>query len=188
MRSRWRHLLHGAGAAALLLAAAACASGPRSVARPSAFPGAPPPPPMRTTAGPIAPASLVDALLATATALIGSPYVFGGASPETGFDCSGFVRYVFERFQVGVPRTAAEQFEAGTPVADAQLAPGDLIFFSTIGPGATHVGIVVDPAARTFVHAPGTGAAVRIERFDTGYWQPRTLGVRRLPLIASPAS
>lgn len=137
---------------------------------------------MRVAAAPVVPVSPVSALLQTATALVGSPYLFGGTSPDTGFDCSGFVRYVFERFHVGVPRTAAEQFEIGRPIAEAQLAPGDLIFFSTIGPGATHVGIVVDPAARTFVHAPGTGAAVRIERFDTGYWQPRTLGARRLAL------
>lgn len=129
----------------------------------------------------------MSALLQTATTLVGSPYRFGGESPQAGFDCSGLVRYVFGQYHVDVPRTAAEQFLVGERVSASRVAPGDLIFFSTIGPGATHVGIVVDPAARTFVHAPGTGSVVRVDRFDTSYWSARTIGARRLSL-APPAS
>lgn len=124
----------------------------------------------------------MQTLLETAMALAGSRYVFGGTTPESGFDCSGFVRWVFRQYSTDVPRTVAEQFRVGRAVSDAQVSAGDLLFFSTIGPGATHVGIVVDPVARTFVHAPGSGAVVRVERFDTSYWRNRMLGVRRVPL------
>ena len=119
-------------------------------------------------------------VLDLANSLRGVRYRFGGTDPGTGFDCSGFVRYVFGRFDVQVPRTAAEQFHVGHRIALNQLAAGDLVFFSTIGPGPTHVGIVVDPVNRTFVHAPGTGSEVRIERFDTSYWSPRMVGIRRV--------
>jgi cell wall-associated NlpC family hydrolase len=124
----------------------------------------------------------MSAVLQTATALLGTPYRFGGESPQGGFDCSGFVRYVFQQVHLDVPRTAAEQYLVGQNVGEAHFTAGDLIFFSTTGPGVTHVGIVVDPLARTFVHAPGTGAVVRIERFDTPYWSARTVGVRRLSI------
>jgi len=130
----------------------------------------------------IIPRMIVPGLLQTATALLGAPYRFGGTTPQSGFDCSGFVRYVFQQYRVDVPRTAAEQFRVGRDVDATHVASGDLIFFSTTGPGATHVGIVVDPEAHTFVHAPGTGAVVRIERFDTPYWDSRTLGIRRVDI------
>lgn len=168
------------GWAACLLLAAGCASAPPIGSRPAPFPGAPP---QAWASAPVPSlASVVPGLLQTATALLGAPYRFGGTTPQSGFDCSGFVRYVFQQYRVDVPRTAAEQFRVGRDVDATHVASGDLIFFSTTGPGATHVGIVVDPEAHTFVHAPGTGAVVRIERFDTPYWDSRTLGIRRVDI------
>lgn len=127
-------------------------------------------------------------VLDTAVALRGSRYQIGGATPQSGFDCSGFVRYVFAQYQLDVPRTVAEQYRVGQEVARSHIGVGDLVFFSTTGPGATHVGIVVDPVAQTFVHAPGTGAVVRLERFDTPYWRSRMLAARRLPIAAQARS
>lgn len=121
-------------------------------------------------------------VLDTAVALLGSRYQLGGTTPAGGFDCSGFVRYVFAAHQLDVPRTVAEQYRVGREVARSHIGVGDLVFFSTTGPGPTHVGIVVDPAAQTFVHAPGTGSVVRVERFDTPYWGRRMLTARRLPV------
>lgn len=164
---------------------AGCASAPRTGARPSPFPSAPGQP---WAAAPAPEHVLgVHALLQTATGLLGTRYRLGGTTPESGFDCSGFVRYVFGQYLVNVPRTAAEQFLAGEKIVESGMASGDLVFFSTTGPGVTHVGIVVDPEAHTFVHAPGTGAVVRIERFDTNYWRTRSLGFRRVPLRQPPS-
>lgn len=157
-----------------------CASAPAIGARPSPFPGVAPP--AWASSGPSARAGAVRELLDVALSLQGVPYLFGGTTPEAGFDCSGLVRYVFGHAALDVPRTVAEQYETGQTVARSRVVAGDLVFFSTTGPGATHVGIVVDPDSHTFVHAPGTGAAVRLERFDTPYWQRRWLGARRLPV------
>ena len=100
--------------------------------------------------------------------------------PRSGFDCSGFVRYVFAQHHVVLPRTVVEQFGAAHDIAPDEIAAGDLLFFSTIAPGPTHVGIALGPLSQgEFVHAPGTGSAVRVERFDTPYWQARCVGAKR---------
>jgi peptidoglycan DL-endopeptidase CwlO len=87
---------------------------------------------------------------------LGIPYVWGGSSPSTGFDCSGFTSYVFAQVGVSLPHHAASQFSYGTPVSYDQLAAGDLVFFSGLG----HVGIYI--GSDQFVHAPHTGDVVRI--------------------------
>lgn len=182
-RSSWR-------TAALLvlvgLGGSACASAPPIGARPLPFPGSPP----QTWADHRSPQieAVTTDIVATALALRGARYQLGGSTPQAGFDCSGFVRYVFAQASLDMPRTVAEQFHVGREVARSHVSSGDLVFFSTTGPGATHVGIVVDPDARTFVHAPGTGANVRVERFDSPYWKRRMLGARRLALTIPPAS
>ena len=120
-------------------------------------------------------------LIASAVALVGTRYRLGGQSPETGFDCSGLVSYVAAQNGIALPRTAAQQYGAGRAIDRDDLASGDLVFFSTIGPGATHVGIVIvaDDELK-FVHAPADGASVRIERLDSPYWQRRWVGARRI--------
>jgi cell wall-associated NlpC family hydrolase len=126
-----------------------------------------------TAAGPIDIAQLTG----TALSLRGSPYRNGGADPS-GFDCSGFTQYVFARSGVSLPRAVKEQFDVGRPVAKEQIAAGDLLFYSTVAPGASHVGIALDGAR--FVHAPSSTGVVRIEQLASSYWSRRFVGARRL--------
>jgi len=178
MKRTPRQFLGIASSVFLMVALSACASSAPGRSRPRPFPNAPVQR-WAEVAGPGHVAAM-SAILETATALKGIRYRNGGTTPSSGFDCSGFVRYVFGQSRLDVPRTVAEQFIAGQEVAPTFASAGDLVFFSTLGPGATHVGIVVDPVQQTFVHAPGTGSVVRIERFDTPYWRSRMLGIRRL--------
>jgi cell wall-associated NlpC family hydrolase len=164
-------------------AIAACATGQYG-AGPAAFPRAPEPiratpSAWSTSAGVPNPAG--DALVGTALGLLGVDYRLGGEEPATGLDCSGMVRFVFERHHLTVPRTVAEQQRVGDRVDWNGLQAGDLIFFTTIGPGATHVGIVLGPdRPGEFVHAPGTGSVVRVDRYDAAYWRDRVVGIRRV--------
>jgi cell wall-associated NlpC family hydrolase len=113
----------------------------------------------------------------TALSLRGAPYRNGGSDPA-GFDCSGFVTYVFGQNGVAVPRTVNDQYRAGHEVAGPQLEPGDLVFFSTVAPGASHVGIVI--GGDEFIHAPSGAGSVRVERMSASYWSTRFVGARRV--------
>jgi cell wall-associated NlpC family hydrolase len=113
----------------------------------------------------------------TALGLRGAPYRNGGSDPS-GFDCSGFVQYVFGQNGVNVPRTVSDQFRAGRGIDAPQLEPGDLVFFSTVTPGASHVGIAI--GGDEFVHAPSGTGEVRVERLSTSYWSTRFVGARRV--------
>jgi cell wall-associated NlpC family hydrolase len=113
----------------------------------------------------------------TALALRGTPYRDGGADPA-GFDCSGFVQYVFAQHAVALPHAVSEQYRIGRPVPPADLAPGDLIFFTTVAPGASHVGIAI--GGDKFVHAPSSRGEVRVERLSASYWSRRFVGARRV--------
>jgi peptidoglycan DL-endopeptidase CwlO len=103
---------------------------------------------------------------------LGTPYVWGGASPA-GFDCSGFVMYVFAQVGVSLPHNAAAQYGYGTPVSRGSLQPGDLVFFDGLG----HVGIYV--GGGSFIHAPHTGDVVKISSM-TGWYASSYVGARRL--------
>jgi cell wall-associated NlpC family hydrolase len=151
--------------------------------RPQPFPGAAPPPepalsPERPTPTVPGAPNAADALVETALSFRGIPYVFGGGDPQTGFDCSGLVRFVFAQYSVDVPRTVADQFRIGIPVRLADLRAADLVFFSTTGPGPTHVGIAV--SRDQFIHAPTTNGVVRVEPVDSTYWHERFVGARRV--------
>lgn len=150
--------------------------GPPGVAPPVAAAPAPPPAPVPPWSDAAPPAPLRE-VLATAVRLVGTPYRDGGADPG-GFDCSGFVQYVFGRHGRRVPRTVSDQFTAGRPVPAGEVRAGDLLFFATLGDGPTHVAIAL--AGGRFVHAPSGRGRVRIERFDGRYWPPRFVGARRL--------
>jgi cell wall-associated NlpC family hydrolase len=117
------------------------------------------------------------AIAGTALSLRGRPYRDGGADPA-GFDCSGFVYYVFSQHGVPVPRTVGEQFRAGRTVDPGTLEPGDLVFFTTTAPGASHVGMSI--GGDEFVHAPSHAGNVRVERLSGPYWAPRFVGARRV--------
>ncbi len=113
----------------------------------------------------------------TALSLRGVPYRNGGGDPS-GFDCSGFVTYVFAQHGVTVPRTVTEQYQAGTPVPADHVEAGDLVFFATVTNGASHVGIAI--GGDEFVHAPSGRGEVRVERLSASYWATRFIGARRV--------
>ncbi len=106
----------------------------------------------------------------------GVPYVFGGTSPS-GFDCSGFVRYVFAQAGVYLPRGADEQYEVGQVVSYNRLQTGDLVFFTTYDYGASHSGIYLGNGK--FISATSSRGVV-IDRLDSGYWGARYIGARRV--------
>lgn len=160
-------------------AVAGCATGGGAV-RPSPFPGS-----MdgrRVAESIVVPSGVVERALA----LRGTPYRLGGEAPGTGLDCSGLVRHVFLAAGVAVPRTVTEQYAAGVRVDEAAMRPGDLVFFDTAVPGPSHVGIVID--RDTFVHAPGTGSVVRVDRLAAPYWTSRLRGIRRIGFIPDRAA
>lgn len=145
---------------------------PSSVRAPSE---APPPAAPGVFGG--APAATGYAIAGTALALRGAPYRNGGMDPS-GFDCSGFIWYVFAQHGIRVPRTVAEQFHNGIDVSADALEPGDLLFFSTEAPGASHVGMAI--GGDEFVHAPSSRGIVRVERMTSTYWTARYVGAKRL--------
>jgi cell wall-associated NlpC family hydrolase len=118
------------------------------------------------------------ALSSTALSLRGAPYRNGGIDPSSGFDCSGFVKYVYQQHGVNMPREVRDQFRVGKSVDRDQLEPGDLVFFSTVAPGASHVGIVI--GGDQFVHAPSQRGVVRVESLTQDYWSRRFIGAKRV--------
>jgi cell wall-associated NlpC family hydrolase len=119
----------------------------------------------------------IDALVVTALDLQGIRYRNGGSDPR-GFDCSGFTQYVFAQHDVWLPREVRDQFHMGRPVPRSDLRPGDLLFFSTTAPGASHVAIALN--GDEFVHAPSSTGVVRTERLTSSYWSRRFLGAKRV--------
>ncbi len=114
-----------------------------------------------------------------ARSLIGTPYKYGGNSPDTGFDCSGFVGHVFKRsLGISLPRSAQDISRRGEPVKLAQLREGDLVFYDTNSRSFSHVGIYLGDAR--FIHAPSSGGSVRIENMNLDYWQKHYNGARRI--------
>jgi cell wall-associated NlpC family hydrolase len=113
-----------------------------------------------------------EEIIETAKQYIGVPYEWGGHSPS-GFDCSGFVGYVMEKHKVSLPRMSTDMFQSGT--STSSLKAGDLVFFSTYAPGATHVGIYV--GNNEFISATSSNG-VKIDSMDNSYWKPRYVGAR----------
>ena len=118
-------------------------------------------------------------VIRNAMGALGVPYRRGGTSAETGFDCSGFVRSMYQQ-TVGLmlPRTAAEQAAATASIDKTDLRPGDLVFFNTLRRAYSHVGIYVGEGK--FIHAPRTGSHVRVDNMNGSYWQTRFDGARRV--------
>ena len=171
-------LRSGAWILVLAMAASACASA-ASGPRPSPFPtpAAPPniyPAPLAPSVNSFSTASFI----AAAERLSGVRYQLGGDSPSTGFDCSGYVHYVFGLFRIQVPRTVAELYRAGKPATSKAIKPGDLLFFRTSGSSISHVALAIN--ADEFIHAPGESGQVRTERLSSPYWQARFVGIRRI--------
>jgi cell wall-associated NlpC family hydrolase len=148
---------------------AGCAS-TGGVPRPQPFPGAntPAPPENRATTD----------LIATAMALRGTPYRNGGSEPSRGFDCSGFVQWVFAQHGTVLPRETRDQYDEGRKLDRDDVEAGDLVFFQTVSRGPSHVGIAL--GAGQFVHAPSSRGVVRVETYTSGYWASRWVGARRI--------
>ncbi len=124
-------------------------------------------------------------VLMSALSLTGVKYKFGGNSPETGFDCSGFVRYVFQQAaNLTLPHGARAISQIGQSVTTDQLQPGDLVFFNTLKSAFSHVGIYVGEGR--FIHAPSSGGGIHIVNMNDSYWAKRFNGARRLPVSAQP--
>jgi cell wall-associated NlpC family hydrolase len=115
-------------------------------------------------------------IVATAQKYMGVPYVWGGETPD-GWDCSGFTMYVMKENGITLPRTAAEQFAVGTPVDKDSLQPGDLVFFTTYKPGASHVGFYMGNGQ--FIHASSAAKQVTISNLADKYYTDHYIGARR---------
>ena len=123
--------------------------------------------------------SKASELVVSALGFLGVPYRRGGSSAETGFDCSGFVRAIYEQTAgLLLPRRAEQQAAATQKIEKAELKPGDLVFFNTMKRAFSHVGIYVGNGK--FIHSPKPGAEVRVEDMGVSYWSKRFDGARRV--------
>jgi len=118
-------------------------------------------------------------LVMTAMGFLGVRYQRGGNEAATGFDCSGFVRAVFDKtLGLALPRRASEQAEVTAKISPEDLRPGDLVFFNTMRRAFSHVGIYVGEGK--FIHSPRAGGKVRVEDMREAYWSKRFNGARRV--------
>ncbi|WP_200179755.1 NlpC/P60 family protein [Ectothiorhodospira mobilis] len=145
-----------ATACALTLLLAACASHPPHTGKDPA-------------AGPLG--AQRAAVVFSALSQVGTPYRYGGRTPEQGFDCSGLVWHSHRQAGLKPPRTTTAQSRAARRIPTTALRPGDLLFFRTGGGGVNHVGIYIGEGR--FVHAPSSGRRVSTQRLDHPYWRPR---------------
>ncbi|HEX5354776.1 MAG TPA: C40 family peptidase [Aquabacterium sp.] len=129
---------------------------------------------------------MASELVLSAMNFLGVPYRRGGTSEQSGFDCSGFTRHVFEN-SVGLilPRRASEQANSPDliPIQKSELKPGDLVFFNTLRHTFSHVGIYIGDDK--FIHSPRAGGQVRVEDMRQAYWQQRFDGARRAPVVTA---
>jgi cell wall-associated NlpC family hydrolase len=122
----------------------------------------------------VAPPARYGGVVGIAMRYLGTPYRWGGSSPATGFDCSGFIMFVFAQIGVSLPHNAAAQYGYGVPVSRAELAAGDLVFFNGLG----HNGIYIGNGL--FIHSPHTGDVVKISSLSEGWYASTYVGARRL--------
>lgn len=127
-------------------------------------------------------------LINYAQSLLGVPYRYGGSSPDSGFDCSGFVSHVFRQtLNIDLPRSSVDISRRGLTLARSELRPGDLVFFNTLRRKFSHVGIYLGD--NHFIHSPSRGETVRIDDMALHYWQKNYNGARRIlqqPLPEQP--
>ena len=146
---------------------------------PAPAPGTPPPVPGGPGSPPPGqgPATTGRRALDVASLYIGTPYAYGGASPETGFDAAGLVQYAYAQAGVALPRVADDQCRAGAPVARADLLPGDVVCFDDGTGYLGHVGL--HAGDDRFLHAPHTGAVIGYNALSEPYYSARFAGGRR---------
>jgi cell wall-associated NlpC family hydrolase len=118
-------------------------------------------------------------IIMSALSQTGVKYKWGGNSPESGFDCSGFVRYVFQQAaNLTLPHGARAISQLGQTVTQPELQPGDLVFFNTLRSTFSHVGIYI--GNNRFIHSPATGSAISVTDMSDSYWAKRFTGARRI--------
>ncbi|MEZ0316157.1 MAG: C40 family peptidase, partial [Methylophilaceae bacterium] len=128
--------------------------------------------------------STAQEVLINALSLTGIKYKYGGNSPETGFDCSGFVRYVFRQAtDLTLPHGARAISQLGQSVALSDLQPGDLVFFNTLKSTFSHVGIYL--GNNRFIHSPSSGGGINVVNMNDKYWAERFNGARRIDKTAN---
>ena len=160
----------------LCLALGGCTSYSGRIAETEPEPAAAMPPTIRAT-------DRASTVALQALAHLGTPYRTSGLSPQTGFDCSGLVAYVYrEGAGVALPRNTFDLSRVGEPVERAALKPGDLVFYNTQRRDYSHVGIYL--GEERFIHAPSSGGEVRVENLRADYWMRRYNGARRI--ISTP--
>lgn len=118
----------------------------------------------------------VSTVVATAKKYLGVPYKFGGDTPK-GFDCSGYLQYIFAQNGMKIPRTADEQYKIGTSLSQSQLKTGDLVFFTTYEKGPSHCGLYLGDGK--FIHA-SSSKGIHIDELSDAYWKPRYIGAKRI--------
>lgn len=146
-------------------------------------PPAPQPAGAPHASAPAAPPGLLTDVIRTALGLLGAPYRNGGSDPS-GFDCSGFMQYVFAMHGTALPRETREQYHVGRDIDLEDVKAGDLVFFETVGRGASHVGMALGDGR--FVHAPSARGVVRVEPYTATYWARRFIGARRMTEVSTP--
>ena len=156
----------------LIVGGCASFSPPQNEAEPAPVAAAVAPPP-------VDPANQAGTVALQALAHLGVPYRLGGLSPQTGFDCSGLVAYVYlEGAGLSLPRNTFELSRSGEPVERDALRPGDLVFYNTQRREYSHVGIYL--GGDRFIHAPSSRGEVRVENLRADYWMRRYSGARRI--------
>ena len=119
-----------------------------------------------------------SAVIATAKTQIGRPYKYGGATPQTGFDCSGLIMWSYQQHGVTVPRLAKDQARSGKAVKQSQLQPGDIVVFQLSSRSGVHTGLYSGNGK--FVHSPSSGKRIREDSMYTDYWKRRYVSARRV--------
>lgn len=151
------------------------ASTPTATKKPTATPT----PKATASSAPASPTAsgAAAAVINTAKSYLNVPYVWGGTSPQ-GFDCSGFIQYVYSKHGISLPRVTADQYTAGTGISRSDLIPGDLVFFETYKAGASHVGIYL--GNDQFIHASSGAGKVTISNLTSAYYTEHYVGARRV--------
>jgi len=120
-----------------------------------------------------------SSIVSTARSLLGIPYKWGGRSPKTGFDCSGFVWYVFNQYGINLPRSSSQLLSVGSPADKSSIRPGDILIYKVSKKGKSlHAAIAT--GSGTFVHSPSSGKTVSEVSMSGPYWRKRLIAVRRV--------
>lgn len=124
----------------------------------------------------------MTSLLAEARRHMNTPYLFGGTDPESGFDCSGFLDYVYTKTGFSLPRTSREQAQTGREIPKEAARPGDLVYFTHDGDTVQHIGMVISEPGEdlAMIHASSSRGVIESKVDGNSYWSPRMLGVRRV--------